>query len=120
MHLVQDEVGGGLGRADSSEKILGDGVVQLADDTLINNSPLRVAALSGGWRRGQVVAEGEFIDEGVEEAPPLVVVRLGELESDRNMRFDVHSLKDGSGGRHDRRSIAVDGGRGRRISDGGG
>lgn len=116
--LVPDEMHRGLGSANDGEKILGDGVVQSADDALIDNSPLRVAALSWSWWGGEVVAEDELADEGVEEATPLIVVWLGELEGDRNTGFDVHGVKDSSRRRCDGSSITVVG-RGGGVSDSG-
>ena len=56
--------------------------------------------------------EAEFAEEDVEEAAPLIVVGVGELENDGDVGFDVHRLKNGdgrsSGGGS--RSFAGDGG----------
>ena len=51
--------------------------------------------------------EAELAEEGVEEAPPFVVVRRGELENNGNVRFDVDGLKD-CGGRRGGRGIVAD------------
>ena len=51
--------------------------------------------------------EAELVEEGVEEAPPFVVVRRGELENNGNVRFDVDGLKD-CGGRSGGRGIVAD------------
>jgi hypothetical protein len=60
---------------------------------MVTDSPLRVAAL-GGRRRGEMTVEVELADEGAEEAAPLIVVGLGELQGDRNVIPDVHGLED--------------------------
>jgi hypothetical protein len=39
--------------------------------------------------------EAEFAEEGIHEATPFIIVRLGEGEDDRNVRFDIDSLKNG-------------------------
>lgn len=57
-----------------------------------------------------MAAEAELAEERIKEAAPLVVVRLGELEDDGNMRLDVHRLKYSSGRRRRGRCIAIDGG----------
>lgn len=92
---LPDAVRRGLGCAHDVAHVLGDGDVELADDALVDDDPVRVVALRSGWRRGDVRDEIEFTEEGIEEAAPLVVVGVGEFEDDRNMGLDVDSLKNG-------------------------
>jgi hypothetical protein len=61
--------------------ILGHGVVQPAQNALVNHDPVRIVAVGGGGR-GEVRAEAKLANEGVEEASPFGVVGLGEVELD--------------------------------------
>ena len=101
-HVVDalpDLVRGGVGGASEVEDIPGHGVVQPADDALVDHHPLLIAALSAGRRHGDVCGEAELVDDGVEEAPPFRVVGLGDVEDHRNMGADVHRLQRACGER---------------------
>lgn len=39
----------------------------------------------GGWRQGEVRAEAELADEGIEETTPLGVVGFGDVELNGTM-----------------------------------
>jgi hypothetical protein len=108
----------GLRSADNGENVLGDRVVQSAEDALIDHVPFWIMALVWSRRGGKMGAEAELADEGVEEAAPFVVVRLGELEDNENMGFDVHRLKNSNERRCGGGSVAVDGGLKRRVDRG--
>jgi hypothetical protein len=95
---VPDEVGGGLGHADNGEDLFGDGVVEPAEDALIEDALVRITVLDRGRRRGKMNTEIELPDESIEEGAPLGVVGFGELKDDGNMGFDIHCLKDSGGG----------------------
>jgi hypothetical protein len=56
-------------------------------------------ALLRGWWGGDMGCEAELSEEHIEEAVPLVIVRVGKLKGDRNVRANVHGLED-SGGRN--------------------
>ena len=81
-----------LGNAHDSANVFGHGVVKPASDALVDHDPVRITAVGAGGRRSEVRAETELADEGVEEASPLGVVRLGEIELDGNVVFNVHRL----------------------------
>jgi hypothetical protein len=89
----------GLRGAHDVAHVLGDGDVQLADDALVDDGPLGVVALFGGWLKGDVRDKIELAEESIEEASPLIVVGIGELKDDGDVGFDVYSLENG-----DRRS----------------
>ena len=115
-----DDVGVRLGDADDGEDILGNGVVQLAKDALVEETPFGITALLGGWGRGEVSGVAKLADERVEEGAPLGVVGLGELEHDGNVGLDVHHLENGERGSWDSRSragvgVTGDGGGGGRV-----
>jgi hypothetical protein len=95
---VPDGVGVGLGGAHDRSDILGHGVIELAQDALVDHGPIWITVVGGGRSGGEVGAEAEFDDEGVEEASPLSVIRLGEIELDGNVGSDVHCLGHGGGG----------------------
>jgi hypothetical protein len=42
--------------------------------------------------------EAKLLEERIKEAARLIIVRVGELKGDKNVRSDVHGLKNGSGG----------------------
>ena len=92
-----DDVGVWLADADNGEDVLGDGVVQPAENTLVEETPFGITALLGGLGRGEVVAEAELADECVEEGATFGVVGLGELEHDGNMGLDDHCLENSGG-----------------------
>jgi hypothetical protein len=65
--------------------------------------------------RGEV----EFVEEGIHEAAPFIVVRLGEGENDGHVELHVDSLKNsnrwrrrGDGGAGERDAVGGGGGRG--------
>jgi hypothetical protein len=64
---------------------------------LIDHDPVRVGALGSGWGSGDVAVETELADHQIEEALPLLVVRIDDVEDHRNVRFDVDGLKGGCG-----------------------
>lgn len=99
-----DEVGGWLGDTNNGKDLLGDGIVEPAEDALVHNAPIGIATLVKGWRRSEVLGEAELADESVEERTPLSVVGLRKLEHDGNMRFDIHSLEHGGGRSLDNRA----------------
>lgn len=77
-----DGVGSWHGDADDGEDVFGDGVVQPTEQVLVDDTPIGITALSGGWGRGEVVVEPKLPDEGVKEGAPFGVVWFGELEHD--------------------------------------
>lgn len=83
--LGPDDVRRWLGSASDGEQILRDGVVQPVDNALVDHAPVRVAAFSGGWWSSEVGVEPKLADEGIEEAPPLIVVGISELKDDRDV-----------------------------------
>jgi hypothetical protein len=83
----------GFRHADDAQNILGDGVLEPVDEALVNHHPLGVAAASGGRGSSNVGAEAKFSDDGVHEAAPLGVIRLGDVEDNGNVRLDVHGLE---------------------------
>lgn len=77
--------------------VLGDGVVEPADDALVDDRPCEITALFDSWRGTDVGAEVEFAEEGIKEVTPLVVIGVGELKNDGDVRFDIHRLKNNHG-----------------------
>jgi hypothetical protein len=111
---MPDEVGGWLRDANDGEHLLGDAVVEPAKNTLVHNAPIGIATLSGGRRRGEMIAEAEFSDEGVEERSPLGIVGLSEFKHHWNVGLDINCLEDGGGRSLDDSAgegVAVDRGR---------
>jgi hypothetical protein len=100
--LIMDRVRRGAGKTDDGTDVLGDGIVELGEKALIAHDPRWVTTVLGGWRFGEVGAEPEFANEHIEEAAPFGVVRLGQIELDRDMRLDVEGLEDGDRRRSDR------------------
>jgi hypothetical protein len=94
--LILDRVPDGerrcLGSTHDRPNVLGNGVVEPAQDALVHHDPLRIATVGGGRRRSEVGAEPELADEGVEEASPLGVVRLVEVEFDGDVSPDIDRL----------------------------
>ena len=109
VHASPDLVRRGLGSAHDVTHIFGDGDVDPAEDALVHDVPVGIMALEVGWRLGDMEGEVEFAEEGIEEAAPLVVIGIGELENDGDVGFDVHRLKNSSRRWRDGRSVAVDG-----------
>ena len=89
---VPDRVRRSPGCADDGADILGDGVVDPAQQAVIADDPVRVATVGRGGRGRQMRTEPELPNEGVEEAAPLRVVRVGDAELDGNVNTDVHRL----------------------------
>lgn len=112
LDAVLDRVGSWLRHPNNGEDVLGDRVVDPAQNALIDDSPVRIMALRRGWGRGKVRAEAELADECVEERAPLGVVWIGELEHDGDVGLDVHGLKNRDGGSDDGGGEELAGGRG--------
>lgn len=107
-----DLVRHGLWGTHDGVHVLGNGVKDPTENALIDDMPIGITVLGGGWRGRNVGGEAEFAKEGVEEASPLVVIGLGELQNNWHMRFDVNRLKNGNRwlGGGGGRNFAVDGG----------
>lgn len=106
----------GLWHVDDGENLLGDGVVDPAEDALVHKPPLGIVALLASRRRRQVSVEAKLADEDVEEGEPVGVVGLSELKDDGDMRLDVNHLERGGWWRLDGGGsvgFTVKGGRGR-------
>jgi hypothetical protein len=103
--LVVDRVPDGvrrhLGNAHDHADILGDSVVNPAQDALMDHHPVRITMVCGGRGRSEVRGEAKLPDESIEEEPPLVVVRLCGIELNGNMVLDVDGLEHRGGGRLD-------------------
>jgi hypothetical protein len=69
-----------------------DSVVKPIDDAMIDLSPFR-RALSKRRRGANMVGDAKFAKDGLEKAPPLAIVGFLELKEDRDMRTNVHHLK---------------------------
>lgn len=102
-----DGEGSGARDTDDVEHISGDRIVHPIENALIDHAPFRVTALSGGGSSRKVGIEAELAHDAVEEGAPLGIVRIDEIKDDRNMRLDVHGLKNGRR-RGVRRSGVVD------------
>ena len=66
--------------------------------------------------------EAEFVEEGIQEAAPFIVIGLGEPKNDGHVRLDVDGLKNDSrrrrgGGGAGEGDAAVGGGGGRDVGD---
>ena len=96
--------GGEVRRVDDVEDGLGDGVEDPVDDAGISQLPLAIA-LSRRGGRTDMRREPELAKDGVEEAPPLGIVAVVEIERHGNMGADVDCLENGGGG--GRRGIEV-------------
>ena len=92
MDRIPDGVRRGLGVVDDGTNVIGDGVVEPARDALVYHGPLAIAAVGGSRRRGEMRADAEFADEGIEKAPPLGVIRFGYVELDGDVGLDVDGL----------------------------
>lgn len=95
MDRVPDSVRRGLGSADDGANVLGDGVIEPADDALVDHGPLAITAVGSGRRRGETRADAKFADECIEKAPPLGVIRLGDVKLDGDVGLDVDGLQHG-------------------------
>ena len=83
---------------DDVEDTFVDGGVDPIDDRLVDLPPLG-GALSHGRRRADELVEAELPKDGLEEAPPLLVVRGRQVKENGNVGTDVHLLHDGGGSR---------------------
>jgi hypothetical protein len=101
MDRVPDGVRRRLGNAHDRADILGDSVVNPAQDALVDHDPVRITAVGGGGGRSEVRSEAKFPDEGIKEAPPLAVVRLCKIELNGNMVLDADGLEHRGGRRLD-------------------
>jgi len=90
-----DGVGGGAGNTDDAQDVAGDCVVDPVEQALVDHDPVWVGALGGGWSIGDVGLETELAEDGIEEAPPLEVVGIDNVEDQQDVRFDVHHRKRG-------------------------
>ena len=104
-----DGVGGGAGNTDDAHDIARNGVVDPVDQALVDHDPVQVSALNGGWGVGDVRVETKLADDGIKETPPLLVVRIDDVEDHRDMGFDVDCLKGRCGGGGARRSPSSNG-----------
>ena len=57
-----------------SRGVLGDRVVEPADDSLIGHDPIGITAVGGGGTVGEMSGEALLANDGVGEAPPFGVV----------------------------------------------
>jgi hypothetical protein len=88
---VLDGEGGGAHVVDDVRDTLVDGGAEPIHHTVVVEDPVGVALVQR--RRGEDVrSEPELAEDGVEEAPPLAVVRLVEVEDDGHVRVDVDLL----------------------------
>lgn len=87
-----DGEGGRAGIVDDIEDVLVDGCVEPVDEAAVDLTPFSGALLDGHRRLDEVVKDG------VEEAPPLAIVGIQEIEENGDMGTDVHSLHHGDGG----------------------
>jgi hypothetical protein len=92
-----DGEGGCVGLVDEVEDALGDGVVDPIDETTVDLTPFRVA-VDNGRRRTDMGDEAKLAEHRVDEATPLTVVGIKEIELNRDMVADVHRLHDGKRG----------------------
>ena len=83
---------------DDVEDTLVDGGVDPIDDRLVDLPPFG-GALSHGRCREDEDVEAELPEDGLEEAPPLLVVRGRQVKENGNVGTDVHLLHDGGGSR---------------------
>lgn len=122
-----DGVSGGVRNSDDGTDVLGDRIVEPAEDALIKHHPLWITAVVVGWLGGEVGTKTKFPNEGIKEAMPLGVIGFGDVEFDGDMRLDINSLENGhrrriNGGRDvlNRRGVgSVSGGiRRREIEEG--
>jgi hypothetical protein len=90
-HLVRCR----LGNTNDGANVLGDGVVQPAEDALVDHDPVGIMAVGGGRWRHKVGLEAELPDDRVEEAVPLDVVVVGEIEFHGDVVLYVHRLQHG-------------------------
>jgi len=81
---------------DGVEEVGGDRRVEPVDDALVDHGPLRVGETRSGGGV-DVVAEAELAEDRVEEAPPLGVGGVLQIENDGNMSSNVHRLDLGEG-----------------------
>lgn len=63
-----DVVRSGLRSSYNVVHVLGNGIIQPAEDALVDNLPIWIAALERGWRGRDVGDKAELAKEGVEEA----------------------------------------------------
>jgi hypothetical protein len=83
-----DGVGGGDGNADDAHDIARHGVVDPIEQALINHDLARVGALGNGWGGGNVGGQPELADHRIKEAPPLLVIRVHDVEDHQDVGFE--------------------------------
>ena len=91
-----DLEGGSAGNADDAHDVTGHGVEEPVHEALVHH-PLWISALSSSGRGLNVGKKAEFADDGVEEATPLLVVGLDDVQDHRDMGLDVHHHEGGGG-----------------------
>jgi hypothetical protein len=90
--------GSGVGLVDEVEDALGDGIVEPIYDAAINLTPFGITVDDERWG-ADMADQTDLAQDGVDEAPPLSVVGLREIEEDRDVVSDIHGLDDGKGSR---------------------
>jgi hypothetical protein len=104
--VTEEAFGGGARLVDDVEDRLAECGVDPIGDAEIGLAPVDVA-LRHGWRRGDMRLETELAEDRVEEAVPLAVVGVGEIEKDGDVRVDVHLLHNSGGSRLESDSAGV-------------
>lgn len=89
-----DRIGIVVGALDNIENIGGDGVEDLANNTLVDHPPLGIVTLGSGWRDSDVGSKTELVDDAIEEGVPLGIVGSDDVEDDRDVRLDDDGLED--------------------------
>ena len=88
----------GIGLVDEVEDALVDGGVDPIGEGAVDLTPLGIAFVE--WRRRANVAdEAKLAEDGVEQAAPLAVVGVEEVEEDGDVVADVDRLNHGEGSR---------------------
>ena len=113
---------GGIGIVDEVEDTLVESCVEPVDDGVVDLTPFGVT-IGKGRRRTNVAEETELAKNRLQEAAPLTVVGVKEIEENRDVVADVHRLNHGEGGRlgnvEEVGSIRGGGGARRRVCHGG-
>jgi hypothetical protein len=95
-----------LGHANDAQHLLGTVGVDPIDDAAIYLVPVSGTIDDRGGGRDECV-EAKFAKGGVEEHPSVIVVGVGELQNDRNMRSNVDRLNGiSSSCQHQARSVS--------------
>ena len=89
---------GGIGLVNEVEDALVDGCVEPVDDGVVDLTPFGVT-IGKGRRRTNVAEETELAKNRLQEATPLTVVGVKEIEENRDVVADVHLPNHGEGGR---------------------